>query len=201
VRANHLFEVGLIRAEPISLSTDRREVRAAGTLDHAPIVEPGLVRRNSGLPSPPDECEIGGRTAARNDECQDGPHKRRTGQRTAAWRDAARVVFLFDLALPHRGNVFAGQWGVYSKWFSNAGDRRLRRRHALRDRPSWCWCVPAYSRRIQSAHSCRRRRRPRPEREGRLWPPIEFVWHTSVSRLAAPPRVPRVRTAYFGHGR
>src|SRR5438128_7572234 len=36
VRANHLFEVGLIRAEPISLSTDRREVRAAGTLDHAP---------------------------------------------------------------------------------------------------------------------------------------------------------------------
>src|SRR5439155_19083295 len=99
---------GLIRAEPISLSTDRREVRAAGTLDHAPIVEPGPVRRNSGLRSPPDECEIGCRTAARNDECQDGPHKRRTGQRTAAWRDAARVVFLFDLALPHRGNVFAG---------------------------------------------------------------------------------------------
>jgi len=82
VRANNLFEVGLIRGEPISLSMDRREVRAAGTLDHAPIVEPGLVRRNSGLPSPPDECEIGGRTAARNDECQDGPHKRRTGQRT-----------------------------------------------------------------------------------------------------------------------
>jgi len=94
-----------------SRSARRREVRAAGTLDHARIVEPGLVRRNSGLPSPPDECEIGYRTAARNDECQDGPHKRRTGQRTAAWRDAARVVFLFDLALPHGGNVFAGQVG------------------------------------------------------------------------------------------